>query len=227
MSGRGLEREHRPSLWETQKLERRNAVLSAARSLIAKKGYGNTTVDDIALSARLSAPTVYNYFGTKLDLLLALYVEDREIALRKIALIVEKDWREPLDCLLAILDADFHDEVMAVNHALWRQIVAAESTVSEGLNQDMLRMVSERYAEAVTRAFRHMILKNQLPDGADVEAAVALFVHIGEGFYRKIIFSKDKQFIHFRDDAGRQLRILVDGLDKQRSSQAPRKGRPG
>lgn len=201
-----------PSLWEIQKRERRAAVLDAARRLIGEQGYANTTVDEIAASARISVPTVYNYFGTKFDLLAAIYVEDREIALAKIADIVDREWDDPVEFLLAILGADFHDEVIAVNHALWRHIVAAEAMLAEGRESAAFAAVQARYAAMTKTALQRMIDRGQLPKEADIHAGVALFVHISEGLYRMIIASTDKQFGDFRGMAARQLRLLVEGL---------------
>ncbi|MCB9992231.1 MAG: TetR/AcrR family transcriptional regulator [Hyphomicrobiaceae bacterium] len=211
------ERRKEQSLWEIQKRERRGTVLEVARRLIQEKGYSNTTVDDIAATARLSTPTVYNYFGTKLDLLIAIYVEDRNIALGRIADIVAADWDRPIDCLMAILDADFHDEVIAVNHALWRQIAAAENLLTEGSERAALVAVQTRYADMARTAYKRMIDKSQLPAWADIEAGTELFVQISEGLYRRIISSGDKQFSHFKDVAERQLRILIAGLASDRS----------
>ena len=53
-----------------QKLERRERILSAARELLAERGYEAITVRDLAAASRVSVPTLYNQFGSK-DRLLA------------------------------------------------------------------------------------------------------------------------------------------------------------
>src|SRR6185369_13631646 len=116
MARKQAARQERPSLWEVQKQERRRAVLLAAKSLIAANGYDKPTIEDIATAAGLSTPTVYNYFGTKLDLLIALYLEDREISLSEIATIVAKSWKDPLDFFLAMLEADLREDDDVPSH---------------------------------------------------------------------------------------------------------------
>jgi AcrR family transcriptional regulator len=53
------------SLFETHKAERRERITSAARKLIAERGYDGLTMRDLARAARVSVPTLYNLFGSK------------------------------------------------------------------------------------------------------------------------------------------------------------------
>lgn len=55
---------------ERNKIEREARILSAAMTVFSVNGYNGTTMDDIALKAGLSKPTLYQYFPSK-DLLFA------------------------------------------------------------------------------------------------------------------------------------------------------------
>src|SRR5690606_25799363 len=68
------------SLRERQKEERREAILDAAVTLFDQLGYSATTVEQIAARAGVSAPTVFNYFGSKQDILYALAVRADTLA---------------------------------------------------------------------------------------------------------------------------------------------------
>jgi AcrR family transcriptional regulator len=50
----------------------REAIAAAARDLFAQRGWAATTVRDIAKAARVSEPTVYNAYGDKAGLAMAL-----------------------------------------------------------------------------------------------------------------------------------------------------------
>lgn len=52
--------------------ERRTRILEATARIFAEKGFHRTTTKDIAEVADVAEGTIYNYFGTKDDLLLAL-----------------------------------------------------------------------------------------------------------------------------------------------------------
>ncbi|MFV0464225.1 MAG: TetR family transcriptional regulator [Nostocoides sp.] len=57
--------------------ERREQLISVGRKLFAEKGFDGTTVEDIAASASVSKPVVYEHFGGKEGLYAV--VVDREI----------------------------------------------------------------------------------------------------------------------------------------------------
>ena len=66
------------TLRERQRQRRRTEILDAAEALIGEKGFEDTSVDEIAERSEVGVATVYNYFGTKNDLLHAIlgrYIE--------------------------------------------------------------------------------------------------------------------------------------------------------
>jgi TetR/AcrR family transcriptional regulator, repressor of fatR-cypB operon len=58
---------------ERERLQRRHAMLEAARAVFAEKGFSNATIEEVAHRAEFGKGTLYNYFeGGKEDLLLAI-----------------------------------------------------------------------------------------------------------------------------------------------------------
>ena len=53
-------------------------ILQAARSQFLRQGYSGTSMDDVALAANVSKPTLYVYFGSKRDLFGAVIDHERE-----------------------------------------------------------------------------------------------------------------------------------------------------
>jgi AcrR family transcriptional regulator len=62
----------------------RRAILAAAREQFAKKGYADTSLDDIVAPARLTKGALYHHFKSKAALLEALYVEMEEELVRSV-----------------------------------------------------------------------------------------------------------------------------------------------
>jgi len=75
---------------------RRAQILEAAVKVFAAKGYHRATIPDIAKEARIAVGTIYNYFGKKDDLLLALlhHVNESDQRSDDLALAAEMDVRE-------------------------------------------------------------------------------------------------------------------------------------
>jgi AcrR family transcriptional regulator len=62
------------SLRERQRERRQRLILDAATELIGQKGFDDTSIEEIAERAEVGVATVYNYFGSKSELLGAMLV---------------------------------------------------------------------------------------------------------------------------------------------------------
>lgn len=69
------QRQEEPGLRSRQKAKRRDEIIAAAQMLFESQGIDATTMADIAAAAGISAPTVFNYFGSKDGVLIALISE--------------------------------------------------------------------------------------------------------------------------------------------------------
>ena len=65
-----------------QAAETREKILAAARKLFVSAGYGQTTIESIAVEAGVAVPTVYATLGSKRGLLMALLDQMAEAANR-------------------------------------------------------------------------------------------------------------------------------------------------
>ena len=54
---------------ERELLQRKEEIVEIARELFAKNGYEQTGMDEIARKAEFARKTLYQYFGSKSDLL--------------------------------------------------------------------------------------------------------------------------------------------------------------
>ena len=67
---------------EQQKRSREGRILRAAARHFAARGYAATAMEDVAESAGLAVGTLYNYFRSKPELLLAILHRETEELLR-------------------------------------------------------------------------------------------------------------------------------------------------
>ncbi|MBD9505032.1 TetR/AcrR family transcriptional regulator [Pseudomonas sp. BGr12] len=108
-------------LRERQKEQRRDAITAAALALFEAQGFAATTVEQIAGQAGVSTPTVFNYFGSKQDILLAVVERaDRQAV---------TEARLQMPAFDNAVDAMCHLESLIVRHELqvlpisiWREL---------------------------------------------------------------------------------------------------------
>lgn len=69
---------------ERERQKRRSEILKAAKTAFLKHGIQGTTMDKIALEAELGKGTLYLYYSSKEELILALIAEDLEKLIEKV-----------------------------------------------------------------------------------------------------------------------------------------------
>src|SRR5258708_16190457 len=91
-------------LRDRQKMERERRILAAARKLFDRRGYVNTSMGDVAARAGLAVGTLYNYFSSKDQLLIALSRIDTEYLLSAGARILAAPPDDPADAIGALTE---------------------------------------------------------------------------------------------------------------------------
>jgi TetR/AcrR family transcriptional regulator, repressor for uid operon len=100
----------------------RARLLDAAFACAGRFGLGRTTMSDVAREARLSRQTVYRYFPSKHDLLMALVLREEEVLLETIRSAVE-----PHADLRPALEAAFRTILSQMRaHPLLDRLMATE-----------------------------------------------------------------------------------------------------
>ena len=89
-------------LRERQKADREKRILSAAVHKFRANGYKAVRIEDLAEAAEVSVGTVYNYYGTKGDILIAIVTMEVEEVLAEGQALVDNPPEDPGDALLAL-----------------------------------------------------------------------------------------------------------------------------
>jgi AcrR family transcriptional regulator len=100
---------------------RRGEILAAAARVIAEKGYANTGTKEIAEAAGMAEGTLYNYFGSKREILLAI-AEETEAPME--AAVMETDRIPDRAALLAMAEKalEISVEQMAFSRAILSEV---------------------------------------------------------------------------------------------------------
>ena len=170
---------------------RRDQIVNAAWACFARKGYHQTTMQDIATEAGLSAGAIYRYYPSKEAVLKAINDRSQEMG-RTVVEWARSQAAGPVDALQVIgqtMFSYFNDpmfETMTrVNIELWPELLRTEA-LREGLRKEMTfwrTAVSQLLSEARSRG--------QLAEGVDPEAATVLFICAWEGLRHWGLIDRD------------------------------------
>ena len=137
----------------------RRAVLTAARSLFGRKGYAQTSVDEIADAARVTKGAVYHHFDGKEALFRAVHAEvEAEAQARAIS--AGDPVKPPIDQIVAkvnaYLDAALDEEI--------RRITLIDGPAMLGLDLDAPADQQAGYAAGLRSFIATSIERGQIAD---------------------------------------------------------------
>jgi AcrR family transcriptional regulator len=142
------------------------AILRAAASLITRKGFEHTSIEDIAGRAEVGVGTVYNYFGSKNALLLALMQRDTEDLLKGGEAVLAQPPRKPETALTELFWIYAHGFLGRYDRKLLGEVFAAAFHQPEELGRELTRMdfqLMGQVGRLIARFQHEGVLKKSLP----------------------------------------------------------------
>ena len=171
-----------PKVTEAHREARRQQILDAAWECFARKGYHQTTMQDICNESELSPGAIYRYFASKEAINTAVWDRNREWV-RDVLETARSQAREPVDTLLVIgqtmwlsyFDDPTFETMTRVEIEKWPEILR---------DKDLLNDRREEVAfwrTIVTQLMRDAKAAGQLRAHVDPESLAALFICAHEG----------------------------------------------
>ncbi len=130
---------------EGQKLAREQRILTEAAELFTSRGYAATGIEQIAGAAGLAVGTIYNYFPSKAEILLAILRRDTQTTLAGVERIL-KHPLDPTEAMARLCDV-YLNLIGRHDRRLWRELLAAAlanpDTIAPGALQEDLRLLAQ------------------------------------------------------------------------------------
>ena len=170
-----------------RKAERtRSALLDAARLLFMEKGYGATSVGDIAAAAGVSLGAFYQYFGDRAEIMAALVGEGARRMLED----AQHVWRpaDGREGVHRMIDAFVrHYRSTAKFQRVWEEVTHVEESLA-ALRLEMQRMFVGGTEAAIRSGQRDGTIRSTIdPAGA----AVVLSAMVDRTCYVHFVFDRD------------------------------------
>ncbi|HXA49966.1 MAG TPA: helix-turn-helix domain-containing protein [Candidatus Acidoferrum sp.] len=138
--------------------QRRSAILHAARTVFARKGYESTVVEDIAGEAGIGKGTLYLYFPSKEQIYLAALIADARMLDQETrrAILAASSWQEALRAYVEVRLRyfDLHQDFVRIYMTEFRGICLQGRAASAELlllAEASDGQLAQRFAEAEER----------------------------------------------------------------------------
>jgi AcrR family transcriptional regulator len=195
-------------LRERQKEQRREAILVAAMVLFDLNGYTTTTVEQIAAKAGVSAPTIFNYFGTKQEILFALVDRADRIGMADAWTKLDR-FDNAVDALCAFFSIVVTNERTALPLSIWRELMSA--TFNTSVSKE-LSAVNQRLIKDIADILREMQRRAMLKPSFDAEFVAEILTDYATQVFARLVQADDPDFEALEVYVRRAVEIMVSGL---------------
>lgn len=131
---------------ERQKRDRERRILGAASGLFGTRGYADTGMEQIATAADLAVGTLYNYFPSKAQLLLAIVRQETRDLLAAGRRVLDDPPSDPIEAVAALFDV-YAAGLAHHDRRLWRELLCAAigepRTIGARVFESDLRLIAQ------------------------------------------------------------------------------------
>lgn len=196
-----------------QKAQRRTMIESAAGELFTANGFDVTTIEDIAEKALVSPATVYNYYGNKGELLLALVALGEEGTRSKLQEFEARVGQEdPADLLADIICSNMQDTLKYMSRELWGHVVAYVATTSDhGVAPRYLDTIADDLAAALTAAI-HKYCEMGVLKEVNAQQYAYLLTRVERNHFLGFIYLKSMSVDEMLNGIKKDIVLLIETL---------------
>jgi len=187
--------------------DHRRRLLDAMSHAVARKGYADTTIADLAAEARVSRRTFYEHFETKSQCLIALYevASDQALAVLKSAIDPKRDWHTQVEQALGA-----YLSTLACNPVLLRTLfIAILGLGPEGLAAR--RQANQHLADFIVEVVNGSAQASQRAEPMPVAYAMGIVGAINELILQAIEENRVERLAELTPAAAKLARAVIDG----------------
>ena len=199
-----------PGRRERQKLDREHRILAAARRLFDRRGYLNTSMEDVARRAGLAVGTLYNYFSSKDQLLIALSRIDTEHLLSIGERILADPPQDPVEAISALTEVMVNG-ITAGERRLWRELFVASIAAPDTLGARLFALDMRLIAQ-LTQMLDLLKARRSIDARVDTSRAAGLFYGICLTWTIAFATRDDLTIENLRAEIAESVRITIHGI---------------
>ncbi|MCL1692994.1 MAG: TetR/AcrR family transcriptional regulator [Actinomycetia bacterium] len=205
---------------EQKKHETFDSIVSAAARSFRDNGYHGSTIEVIAAEAGVSASTVYNYFGTKNAVLLAVVTRDTEHALVDAGETIDLSSGDPVEVLMPLIMV-YADAMMALGRDVLKELFRAGFDPAESAVMADLVSLDERSILQISQVFTLMQGHGMASDTVDSGSAAVLIYSVVAVATLMFVSMPEMTARDVETMIRSQLRLVFRGLGGQGPAQLP------
>ena len=195
-----------------QKAGRRRDILAAAGELFRRDGFERTSIEGIAERAAVAPGTVYNYFRSKGDLLLALVALDGEEIRADGKRLIARPPQDPVDAVNRLLEGYVDHALVYLDKRLWRNIMATALTQAATPFGQGYAELDRKLAEQVAELLVALQRRGRLPAMLCCDDAGQILFAVCNTHFMTFVAQDDMPLAVMKEAMFRHIGMVFDGL---------------
>lgn len=189
-----------------------NQVLTVAAELFASQGYEATRIEEIAESAQVAPGTVYNYFTSKPNILMALAVRHVRAAYPERRDLVRNPPDDPIEAIHAFEKLLTVQALRTLDRECWRVIFSAPYREPGGPQHRL----SQRFQGIIKRHYIQLLggfqKRGSIKKDVDIALLADLITAIGTYHFSRLISSDTMTLEELRRTVEEHLDLVFTGV---------------
>lgn len=165
-------------LREKQKEDRQRRILEAARQQFRGANSRDVTIEAIADEAGLSAMTVYNYYGSKGGLLLALVAESDRHLITKIDDVLATDYPDAISAVTAFSRTIFDHAFSYLDQQTWAHVLSTSILEGSSTFGRGFAALEQELMDLLAKLLDQLKKSGLVADGCDTATAATVIYQV-------------------------------------------------
>jgi AcrR family transcriptional regulator len=196
-------------LRERQKADRSQRILEAAVTLFRADGYRAARIEDMADLAQVSPGTVYNYYGSKGDILFATVAMEVEEVLSAGAAIVADPPVGVHPAILALIGSYYDHSLEYLSKEMWRTAFALSVEAPHTPNGERFSQLDRALSAQVVALIARLQQRGEVAAGLDVQALGEVLFNNLNAMFMEFVKDDAMPLSHLKSEVARQIAPLA------------------
>lgn len=199
-----------------QKADRSRRILRAAVTLFREGGYRAARIEDLAGMAEVSPGTVYNYYGSKGDILIATVAMEVEEVLAAGAAIVAdppEGVHEAIDTLISVY---YDHSLQYVSKEMWRTAMALSIEAPHTPNGARYSDLDRALAAQVVALIVRLQNRGEVTTGLDAQALGEVLFNNLNAMFMEFVKDDDMALATLKTHVARHTGLLARLISARR-----------
>jgi AcrR family transcriptional regulator len=206
-------------LRERQKAGRRRDILAAAAKLFRRDGFAVSSIEAIAAEAEVAAGTVYNYFESKGDLLIALVALDGEEVRAAGKKIIAHPPKDAMQAVTRLLTFYLDHSMIHLSRELWRNAMAnALSQPSSPFGIGYAEL-DRKLADQVGELIACLQERGQIDTTIDPKTAGDVLFEVVNSLFMVFVAREEMPIALLKRRLTHQVRLVFSGLGNPKAAE--------